>query len=655
MDHHPIVNWRLGWERGNPSAMPPSSDPRNLRAKWQRALEERRKNAANNASSSEGGEASKEAPLDVTPRPETRRAAWNVARRAGAPAVEKASATAPEKANATPEKANATTPEKASATSPEKASATAAEKAGSLAPEKKGPALTVEPPNTPPSSEASGPSEGATSAAKEKALSGSKSIWGSVGAALILVGGVGLSLRMFISADAPSESPSERDAETLWSGSTTESAGVTQSGGVNLTTVSAVPSDRCKASAMEPFVVGELRPKTPKTPSAGDEDPEEDELSPFAVELGRGVLFGGGFAVGAQREAEGGTVSMIATLGATGENGKLVRLARSRGDFDPPVVAAAGSTLIAAMMEPNAGGRAIRIAKVVGEQVTWGPELSENNDESFAVDIRASGSNALVVWDDVPLGRERSVIEIAAFDIESMRGSGGRAITPPSMDADTPRLAPRPGGFWLSYLVHGVAKTAPTAEGQDEGEESDSKPKPGKKRVRNDDDSDTEAAGEAIAHQWIEVLPINEKGAPAGAARPVTPKDSRVIGYDIEAGEDGRAILIYREDDTPSGSHGGRVKVTTIELGGIGEAQVIAEEGVGAGVPQLLSGWVAIHSLTGPVQIGSLGPRGNVIRELLPEKSLKQGEVLAGAADRLLIATPAGRAMKLSVAQCSSQ
>ena len=47
--------------------------------------------------------------------------------------------------------------------------------------------------------------------------------------------------------------------------------------------------------------------------------------------------------------------------------------------------------------------------KVEGDRVTWGPELSENNDESFAVDLaiapQGSGARrALLVWDDVPLG-----------------------------------------------------------------------------------------------------------------------------------------------------------------------------------------------------------------------------------------------------------
>ncbi len=463
----------------------------------------------------------------------------------------------------------------------------------------------------------------------------------------MLVGGVGFALRTFLGPDGSSSGDDTSDT------SSTTTAKMEPE--LPLEPVRAPVRSRCGEVSKQPFVIGDAPAPKPASTASDMEDPPEDELAPFAVELGRGVAFGPGFAVGTQRQAEGGTVSMVATMGADAEDGKLVRLARSRGDFDPPVVAAAGSSLLAAMMEPNAGGRAIRIAKVDGERVTWGPELAEGRDESLALDLAATGTRAIVVWDDVPAGHERSVIELATFDVGTMRGSGGRAITPPTIDADQPRLAPRPGGYWLSYVVHGDAPTEPTAAKEDAPEDAgaNAKKKPGKKGDINPDDSDTEAAGEAIAHQWLELIPLDDSGMATGAPRAVTPKDGRVIGYDLEDGDDGRAVLLYREDDTPNGSNGGRVKVITVELGGASEPHVIAEEGVGAGVPQLFSSWVVIHSMSGPVQIGAIGPRGELTAELAPEKPLGHGEVIAAAGNSFLVATPAGRAMKLAVARCA--
>lgn len=623
--------------------MPSSSDPRNLRAKWQRALEERRKAGA------------VAPPVDVTPRAPARGRRGEAGEK-GDLSVRDPGADAPvermPRGDAPPDAPVGRAPRGDSLTDDVPAPAArepSGNPSGGARPSAIKPsAIKVSPvPGAPAGTAKKKRADGEDDAEGEgtaKKASPATSVWSSIGAAVMLVGGVGLALRTFISADEPKPPPPEDETAE----STTGASGT---GALVPPEKPKIPG-RCTPSAKEPFVVGDAH--APKTAPAGDDalDSPEDDLAPFAVQLGRGVRYSGGFAVGSQRQAEGGTVSMIATLSEDGA-GKLVRLARSRGDFDPPVVAAAGDAILAAMMEPNAGGRAIRIAKIEGDRVTWGPELSENNDESFAVDIETSGSRALVVWDDVPLGRERSVIELATFDVETMRGSGGRAITPPSVDADTPQLIARPGGFWLSYLVHGVAKTAPTAEGEEEPEDAAPPGKsPAKKGKRNADDSDTEAAGEAIAHQWIELLPLDKDGFSAGAARPVTPKDSRVIGYDLASGEDGRAVILYREDDTPSGSHGGRVKAVIAELGGIGDPQVIAEEGVGAGVPMLFGGWVVIHSLSGPVQLGAIGPKGELVGELSPETALKQGEILAADGEAFLVAAPAGRAMKLSIAKC---
>ncbi len=582
--------------------MPPPSDPRNLRAKWQRALEERRKAGA------------AAPPLDVTPRPV---------------------ASAPERSAPADADPIAARPEPS-----------AAPKAPPIAWD---PKQSADAPGSAAASKIPGaPKKDDAADAAKKASTTASSPWSSVAAAVILVGGVGFALRTFLGPDGPIPSDDPAAAGTTTAQMEPEPP---------LEPPRPVVKSRCAEVSKQPFVIGDAPAPKPAATSTDDGEPPEDDLAPFAVELGRGIPFGAGFAIGTQREAEGGTVSMVATVGPDGQDGKLVRLARSRGDFDAPVIAAAGDALLAAMIEPNAGGRSIRIAKVEGERVTWGPELSEGRDESLAVDIAATGNRALVVWDDVPSGHERSVIDLASFDITTLRGSGGRAMTPPTIDADVPRLAPRPGGYWLSYIVHGDAPTEPTANKPDSDDPPDdagpAKKKPGKKAEANPDDSDTEAAGEAIAHQWLELIPLDESGVPTGGPRAVTPKDGRVIGYDLEDGPEGRAVLIYREDDTPNGSIGGRVKSVTVELGGVGEPHVLAEEGVGTGVPQLLGSWVVIHSMSGPVQIGSIGPKGEIALELAPEKPLGHGEVLAANGDTFLVATPAGRAMKLGVTRCA--
>lgn len=398
-----------------------------------------------------------------------------------------------------------------------------------------------------------------------------------------------------------------------------------------------VVTPRCKSLSTEAFVVGD-KPLSRGRPDAGapdagqllpdEADEEFDELAPYAVELGRGAVTNDGFAVGALRDGDGGSVAMVARIGADGRPGKLVKLGRSRGDFDAPTVTGYKEAVLAAMLEPNAGGRSIRVAKVSGEQVTWGPEVSEGRDESLAVDLATSGDHAVLVWDDVSKDGKRTMVMLESFDPQTMKSDGSsRPISSTKNDAEVPRLVSRPGGYWLAYLAIGEAK----------------KPK----------DEDHGLGGEAIQPRWIEVVPLDEKGAPVGLPRAVTPKDGHALAFDIEASEDGGALVAYRDDDTPSGSTGGRVMTIWVRLSGLGDAQLVTEEGSSTGVPDLWPGWMAIASLSGATRMGPISAKGELLGELRREPELGNGEVLAGTQASLLVARPAGKAMKLSVLECT--
>jgi hypothetical protein len=471
-----------------------------------------------------------------------------------------------------------------------------------------------------------------------------QSVWGSVAVLALAVGGVAVgwwTCSRGPSFGPPNASPAASASAPNPSASASASAAPTAA-------PIAVVEPRCADISSDAFVIGEAPPPRPTPAPTSDwgatplpEEPD-DILAPFAVEVGRGAVFEGGFAVGTLRDAEGGTVAMVATLGLDGKNGKLVRLARSRGDLEPPIVTGAGPALLAAMLEPNAAGRAIKVAKITGGEVTWGPELSEGRDDSLALDIAASGERAVVVWDDVPKDAKRSTVMIASFDTASLRSvTRGRPVSPPSTDAESPRVIARPGGYWLAY-------TARASEDDEDGKAKKGKAKKGKLN------EDTAAAGETIAKRWIEVMPLDESGAATAAPRAVTSKDGHILAFDMELGEGGAALLAFRDDDTPSGSSGGRVSSLLVRPGGGGEPRVIAEEGVGTGVPDLLPGWIAVASISGPTRLATMTDSGDLIGALLPEPSLGGGgEPIAAIRDTLLIARPAGRAMKLSVSKCA--
>lgn len=416
---------------------------------------------------------------------------------------------------------------------------------------------------------------------------------------------------------------------------------------------------RCGEFPKEPFVIGDLpaRPKGAAPPVEGaasaaplpavDEVPDtpDDELAPFAVEIGRGAVFDGGFAAGVKRSAEGGSVAMIAMLGFDGAGGKLVRLERSRGDFDAPVVTGAGASVLVALLEPDAGGRSIKVGKVTGDQVAWGVEIPEGRDESQVLDLASSGAHALVVWDAVARGSERSSVMLASFDVATMRAiATARPVSAPTTDAETPRLIARPGGYWLGYLARGEEHPAKKAKGEKKQD----------KKVDGDwVDDDDAPLGEVILHRWVELMPLDESGLPVSAARAITPKNGHALAFDLELGDDGGAIVAWRDDDTPAGATGGRLHAALARLSGVGEAHVLAEDTGTAGVPDLLPGWISIASVSGATRIAAIDAQGQLLEVLAPEPSLGAGEPIAATKDAILWARPAGKAMRLGVVRCA--
>jgi len=391
------------------------------------------------------------------------------------------------------------------------------------------------------------------------------------------------------------------------------------------------------------------------------EGPDRDDLlAPFAVIVGRAVAYEAGYAVGILGDAEGGSVSSIATISADGSSGNTVRLARSRGDLEPPVVAVGpGSDVIfAAMLEPNASSRSIKIAKVVAGEVTWGAEIPEDKDPSLAIDIAVTAKRGAVAWD--VLEGDRSYVAVAGFALDTFATvTSQRRATSKAVDADSPRIVARQGGFFLTYLVHEreTEREAAADRGPDDvmpppATSSKKRHKKPAAKLKDSDDIDESRGGESIATTWIEVVPLDESGNQASEPLRVTPSGATVTSFDVGLSREGTLTVAYRDDDAPTGGIGGQVHVVKVHMGGFGPSYEPPAGLPSDGIPSVLDGWLGIPTLSGADLLARLGPDGLPSEAPEREPSLGLGEPIAARGEQLLLADPDGRAMKFRVVSC---
>jgi hypothetical protein len=367
---------------------------------------------------------------------------------------------------------------------------------------------------------------------------------------------------------------------------------------------------------------------TGRAPSlvAGDAGPGLDDTLPFAAEVGDAVMWAGGFAVGALHESEHALAMSVVTIGADGRGARVISLGTAHGDVEPARLASRGSTLVAGVLEPEPNGRSLRLAKIDGGNVTWGATLHERSGESQAFDIALGEKKGVVAWDeDTP---NSGVIQVSTFDSATAgNATPARTISPTSADAESPRLVARPGGYWLAYISRSGGGEV---------------------------DQDASYAAEDIGFRWIEVMPLDFNGSPTGASRAVTPKDGHVMVYDAAPAVDGGALLVWRYDDAPSGAAGGEVMRAVVRPGSVEPPSVLMQGDVGAGVPSLLNGWLAVMDAAETTRIAPINPSGEVVAALSAEPEIGSGEPLAGGSDAMLVARPSGRAVKLSVLRCAA-
>jgi hypothetical protein len=391
----------------------------------------------------------------------------------------------------------------------------------------------------------------------------------------------------------------------------------------------AMERPRCAPASTEgPFLLGSPGGRQkPATVSGDPSEPSRDDPLPFASEVGDGVSFAGGFAVGALHENGAAPTVSVVTLGPDGRNARVVALGATHGDVEPPRLAARGHVLIAGILEPDVNGRSLRLAKIQDGNVTWGATLHQKGGESQAFDIALGDKKGVVVWDEEDPAH--AAIMASTFDVSSASNpTVARTISPATADAESPRLLARPeGGYWLAYIA----------------------------RAGNGEDADAREDSEDVGFRWIEIVQLDVNGSPTATPRAVTPKAGHVLVFDLAPGEEGAALLVYRYDDTPIGAAGGQVMRTVVRAQRVDPPAVLVEgDEVGAGVPSVRGSWLAVTDAADATRLAPIRAGGELAAPLRAEPDIGTGEPIAAEGDRMLVARPAGRAVKLQVLRCAA-
>lgn len=364
---------------------------------------------------------------------------------------------------------------------------------------------------------------------------------------------------------------------------------------------------------------------------------------PFAAEPGVALGVGSVFFATALRHEARGSVALLGRIGVDDPTVELVELGRVQGNVAPPRLAVDGEDIIVAVQRGAPGGHEVRVARLragAWSAPEWRDAIHQASDESSAFDLGAHAGQALVVWDDwvTAANHGRVLAASVSLDVAPSSKVEATAISAPGVDAESPRVAERSGGYWLAWLVNSDLGAGPRRVYDPGGRESDD---PATPRAR-----------------WLEVVALDGAGRAEGKPRRLTPLDQRVVGYDLTRAGDGGAWVVWRQDAPSPSSAGGRVFMAELRSDGTEDVKPVRQEDVGAGEPSFMpAGAAAAPWLTFPdaqdrTLLMRVGPTRVVSPPLRLGPEIAGGAALAAIGDRILFAQPRGRSIELFTATC---
>lgn len=388
----------------------------------------------------------------------------------------------------------------------------------------------------------------------------------------------------------------------------------------------------------------------PAKPARLDDDEDEadrDVELPFSVELGSARSDGERFAVGGLESQRGQNEAFVAITDSDAKAGKRVALGRVFGDVEPPAVVPYKGGFLALVADSDASSVVLRLVAIDApfdeKSVRRGSELVGVRRDAGDFSFEVSGSEGLVAF--TKLDKGRGSIALARFDLDhlTLKGNVTGAPLGGAGEAESPRLIPRAGGYYLAWIVRGAAT-------------------PPKAALGRPSEYDAALVEQGLVDEGptaIEIVPLNQSGAPSATPQRITPAGAHLLAFDIAPTADGGALVVYRDDREGPGLARAGVEAVLVRADG-STASRNWDLGETAGLPSLLADatpagkpWAWLYAPgEAESRVAALGANQLELGELHTEPQFAGVELLAASSGRLLAARTRGGQRLLSVVSC---
>lgn len=366
-----------------------------------------------------------------------------------------------------------------------------------------------------------------------------------------------------------------------------------------------------------------------------DED-GDPALLPFGVDIGPALTTPFGFAVGGIRGEGQAFVALLTERGS-----RPIDLGTVHGDPETPAIAAVGERLLVALRSTDAAGFTLKLGSIAGPESSspeWGYELTKLGRAVSGVELAADSKRGVLVYAGELKGEPR--LMLGSFSTADL--SRPLSVKPLDMhDVEMPRLARRPGGYWLSWVRTLSEPKKPAAAGG------------GGRAAQDPEERELLEVGLRV----VEVAKLDEQGATMGSTLRVGEPRRQVLLYDV-APWAGGLLVAARSDSAAPGAEGGAILLSRVGADGSVQTERLDDDEIGAGAPALLFDesaperppWLAVSA---PNDVTRTGPVQGERTTLQSDPLLGRDEVIAAGGEHLLVQRPRGRSVTLETLDCS--